>query len=315
MQQAHDFMATRCVPMSLQIKVYRYLETQHDITQGNSISNRRFMAALSPQLQAEMVEELNGYHINLHPFFKNLDNRRALQALSAEASPMIFAATDSIVEKGDTATCAHFLVTGKVRVENPLVHSGKVLYLRPPSWLGDLCLFVDTLRKATVTVVITTETLCLQKSSLLLVCSEYPDVKEKYEAFRQKVQTESYGGLVCPHCKDIGHSEDMCPALDSGSSRWKKNGRRQGTMINSIGFGLRQSKTSNFGSLANGGVAQTKSAKSRVGAASESTSNYGIMSDFSYIGASTSDGKHNLGSSEGSNNSNSEETQCSPCMQ
>eukprot|EP00928_Gymnodinium_smaydae_P081769 TRINITY_DN65231_c0_g1_i1.p1 TRINITY_DN65231_c0_g1~~TRINITY_DN65231_c0_g1_i1.p1 ORF type:complete len:884 (-),score=128.84 TRINITY_DN65231_c0_g1_i1:83-2734(-) len=213
MQQARDFMNARRIPMTMQVRVYAYLETQHNIQHGHSASNRKFMACLSDQLQTEMVEYLNTGLVIQHPFFNKLKNKIALQRLCLEACPVIFAANDVIVEKGKLATCAHFIVHGKVRVQSPLVASGKVLYLKPPSWLGDICLFMDTLRMNTVTAVVMTETLCLHKSSLLNVCDDFPDVRLSYNAFRDTIKDDNWDNLRCHICGDIGHHADVCPRL------------------------------------------------------------------------------------------------------
>ena len=50
---------------------------------------------------------------------------------------MIFAEHDYVVEKGEPATCAYFIVQGKVRVESPALTGARALYLKPPSWIGD----------------------------------------------------------------------------------------------------------------------------------------------------------------------------------
>jgi hypothetical protein len=136
---------------------------------------------------------------------------------------MIFVSQDIVLEKGAPATCCHFIVHGKVRVENPIVHAGKVLYLKPPSWLGDICLFVDTLRKNTVIAVVTTETLVLNKSTVKAVCNEFPAMQIEYEAFRQRLLADKWDSLVCPRCKDIGHSEENCPLNNQQASRSASN--------------------------------------------------------------------------------------------
>lgn len=123
------------------------------------------------------------------------------------------------MEKGATAICAHFIVSGKVRVEKPILSGEKALYLKPPSWIGDVCLFMETLRKSSVTAVIMTETLCMQKSSIKDVCRDYPSVNEQFVAFREKIMSEGLAGLVCPYCYDVGHSEECCPQK-AGQTDW-----------------------------------------------------------------------------------------------
>jgi len=140
-----------------------------------------------------------------------MENEAAIQRICIEASPRLFASNEFVVEKGMPATCAYFIVQGKVRVESPVLTGAKALYLKPPSWIGDVCLFVDTLRKTSVMAVVMTEMLTLEKASLAAVCEEHPDVNEQFLAFQAKILKEGLGGLMCPICGDVGHSVDTCP--------------------------------------------------------------------------------------------------------
>jgi hypothetical protein len=215
MQQAHDFLVARKVPMILQARIYTYMETQHSIAHGNTSSNRQFMSCLSPQLQSELVIQLNQSIIIRHPFFRKLEEvpefSVIMEQLCVEASPSIFAQGEYLVQKGMQAIDMHFIVQGKVRVENPVVTQQKVLYLKQPSWLGDLCLFVDTLRMNSVTAVITTETLTLTKANVKEVCAQFESAATLFRQWRKKVIKDKWSTLLCPRCRDIGHCERDCP--------------------------------------------------------------------------------------------------------
>lgn len=247
MQHARDFMTARKVPSPLQLRVYRYIKTQHAITHGaNSSSDRRFLAVLSDVLQTELVLHLNYKQITQHPFFFGLsEHKAALDKICVSASPVIYAATEFIVEKGKPATCAHWIVAGKVRVDDPVLHKGKAsyLYLRPPSWLGDFCLFVDTLRQSTVMAVVTTETLCLMRSCLDEVCQEYPAVQQDFLDFQQRCLIEKWDALVCPFCHDCGHWEDSCPERKLQAKRGRRVSR---VVAGGISGGVRSRLSNKF---------------------------------------------------------------------
>jgi hypothetical protein len=211
MQSAREFMIGRNVPSQFQVRVYRYLETQHNISTGHSTSNRAFMNELTDMLQKELVLILNSKHLRQHPFFAGIKEMEILERLCLEATPLIYAQGESLVEKGTPADCVHFLVMGKARIENPIMNTSKVLYLKPPCWIGDTCLFVDTLRKSTVTAVVMTETLCINKEGFQALCSESDVFLEQYHEWREMVLNDKMDALMCPVCHDIGHSEEGCP--------------------------------------------------------------------------------------------------------
>jgi len=217
MRQARDFMNARKVSSALQVRIARYLEMQHHIHDGHSSCvNRDFMDKLSATLQIELIEGLNSPSLRAHPFFRDLSSQAAFDKLCLQAEPVIFAAHEYVVEQGEIATCAYFLVSGKVRVENPitLVETDKVVYLKPPSWVGDVCLFVETLRQSSVCALVTTETLSLEKARLQEVCEEFPDVRHQFLVHRDKILNSEADTLLCSHCMDIGHCKEMCPLKD-----------------------------------------------------------------------------------------------------
>jgi len=202
MQQAREFMSSRAVPTSMQSRVYRYLE-------------------------AQLVEQLHSTHLCRHPFFlelratENLSD--ALRILCLDAKPIVFTGGDPIVEQGHTALCAHFLVTGKICV---MLSDAQSLYLLPPCWIGDTCLFVDTLRMNTVVAVKLTETLAVQKSSVQALCADRPAMLQIHDKFRQKIIEQDKGFLRCPRCGDIGHAEESCQAVNRATERHSEASRK-----------------------------------------------------------------------------------------
>lgn len=207
LQRARDFLVHRKVPLELQAKIRRYLEAQFKMQMGLAGGYREFMTNLSPGLHVELTEHLNRTVITYHPFFKSVP-RAALRCLCHEAEPVLYAPGDVVVELGHFALRAFFIVRGKLRVVKG--HGRHHVYLEPPSWVGDKCLFVEHRRTHTVVAVKPTETLALQKSSLLSVCCEFPDMEVIYQTFQRRVLSDE-ASLRCPICLGLGHSEDTCP--------------------------------------------------------------------------------------------------------
>jgi hypothetical protein len=219
MQQAREFMSSRAVPTSMQSRVYRYLEAQHGANQGRK-GDRDFMGQLSNWLYEQLVENLHSAHLCKHPFFMEIrafdSCSDVLRILCLEAKPIVFTAGDPVVEQGHTALCAHFLVAGKICV---ILSEAQSLYLMPPCWIGDTCLFVDTLRTNTVVAVKLTETLAVQKTTVQNLCAERPEVLQIYNGYRTRILEEDAGFLRCPRCGDIGHAEESCQAVNRATER------------------------------------------------------------------------------------------------
>jgi hypothetical protein len=211
-------MVSRDVPLALQVRVYRYLERQHRQHRDSAMNDRGFMEQLSKWLQVQLIEVLNRQHICRHPFFKEIEeagSQELIRRICLEAQPMLFTAGDPVVEEAHLALCTHFLVRGKLRV----AVEGGSKYLKPPCWVGEKCLFVDTLRTNTVYAVGSTETLSVQKASVIAACIEFPEVQGLYQKYRRNILENDMDSLRCPICHDFGHTEETCPERNHEESR------------------------------------------------------------------------------------------------
>merc|ERR1719379_2397132 len=75
MRMIKEFMVSRKVPITLQVKVKRYLEYQFHARMDGSPENIEFIQTLSPWLRLELTEHLNRDVINRHPFFQGMPTR------------------------------------------------------------------------------------------------------------------------------------------------------------------------------------------------------------------------------------------------
>merc|ERR1719183_2627498 len=71
LRTAKEFMVFPNVPQSLQAKVRRYLEYQHN-TWCSEALDVGFMDLLSPWMRLELTEHMNKSVIQRHPFFQEI---------------------------------------------------------------------------------------------------------------------------------------------------------------------------------------------------------------------------------------------------
>jgi len=215
--KVQEFMQGRKVPMELQAKIQRYFEGQFNAQQGNSNANNcAFMNDLSHWLRIELVEHLNRTVIEHHPFFKTMSPSmpsETMRTICVEAELAFYAPSDVIVEKRQLAESAFFIVRGKVRIENVLGRCGYYsIYLQPPNWFGDKCLFVDYhVRTHTARAVIPTETLRIMKQTILRVCQLFPFFALHYKTFQDRIRRGDETCVRCSYCSWLGHVEEHCP--------------------------------------------------------------------------------------------------------
>lgn len=87
------------------------------------------------------------------------------------------------------------------------------LILEPPSWIGDICLFKETIRKNTVEALTHTEILTVAKDSIHQLLGEFPRLQPLYDEWRRKVHEQGEAAVLCPHCQEPGHDASRCPKL------------------------------------------------------------------------------------------------------
>jgi len=226
MQQCREFLVAREMPLSLQVRVYRFLEGQHRLQRRHRSLNRDFIGNLSGWLQVQVVEHLHKDHLLRHPFFKAIGLAEAMRQICLECKAMFFHAGDPVVEEAHLALCAHFLVSGKVRTRPWRASNWQ--YFRPPCWFGDKSFFVDTLYSHTIFAVSQTETFTVMKATIQRLIERFPQVAPVHEQFRQKVLSDDLDSLRCPHCMEFGHSPEHCPSVYQEDEHKDKDVSRNG---------------------------------------------------------------------------------------
>lgn len=186
---AQEFMKSRKIPQHLIAKVKRYLEFQHDTYSAERTgASSGFMQKLSPWIRLEITEHMNRGVLTKHAFFEGLP-RHVLKRVCGEAKTVLFAPGDLVVQRGHRAVSMCFLVRGRMKIKQPKSQRFRPnIYLDPPSYIGDLCLFKDNhWRTHTVLCVGHVEVLTITKEEVLDVLMEFPQAKQYYEDYKAKV--------------------------------------------------------------------------------------------------------------------------------
>lgn len=228
LRKAKQFMASRKVPNTLQVKVKRYLEYQHK-SQQQKPPDSGFMERLSPWLRLELVEHMNRNVIMRHPFFQELP-ALMLKRVCGMARTVLCAPGDVVVQRGHRASSMCHIIRGRLKIlrgkapkVNKEVSQGdttfqevlRALYIESPSWIGDLCLFQEMVRTNTVVSMTHSELLTIAKDGLIDLLGEFPKAHKTYDLYCQKVVTGDLeaAGIKCGYCGSPGHNVGDCPVL------------------------------------------------------------------------------------------------------
>lgn len=142
-----------------------------------------------------------------------------MRQICMEAKPVLYAAGDQVVSEGAVANEMHFLVKGRLYIDVDENGQGGT-HVGPPCWFGDAALFADVKYQNTVVAEAPTETLCIERQSIVSLCEEVEPFRVQYEDYRKKVIEDNPDLLRCKNCDGFGHTEDVCPFRTVQSRRY-----------------------------------------------------------------------------------------------
>mmetsp|Transcript_116761 Transcript_116761/g.267976 ORF Transcript_116761/g.267976 Transcript_116761/m.267976 type:complete len:382 (+) Transcript_116761:1-1146(+) len=222
MSQMQMFMARRAIPVSLQLKVKRYLRFQHRAKRHQLGARlQAVIDQLSPFLRMKLMLSVHRQTLEYHTFFERMGSVM-LAGVCARAESVVFAPGDAVVQRGAVASSMFFIVSGRVQVigsevrkKNGIAFPGSLppSFLDPPSYFGDLALFKALARAQTIVSIEHTELLMVSRPMLLDLAAEMPAF-DKY--YRKAVAAVERGdlvaaGLQCGSCRGMGHTTARCP--------------------------------------------------------------------------------------------------------
>lgn len=218
LRQMKEFMVKKKVPLTVQTKIQRYLEFQHKSQRSGMGDQQILFAQLSPWLRFELTEHLNGEIIRRHPFFQELP-RKVFKHVCSVCNTVLYAPGDVIMQRGHRAACMCFIVHGKLHVQQASSRKSefgaaeKPIIMSPPTFLGDACLFKESIRGNSVVALTHAELLLVHTDDLKPILLEFPKVKVMYESWVKIYENEAKAGLRCAHCGQMGHSSENCTLM------------------------------------------------------------------------------------------------------
>ncbi|KAI9350238.1 cyclic nucleotide-binding-like protein [Obelidium mucronatum] len=165
------------------------LRAQHGFTlkyQGKIFNEEQILGELNPWLRQEILLHGCEHILKEVPFFqRNLDDGRnelLLRMIAEILDRKSFAPGECICEQGDSGDEMFFLLEGTVSIK---VHGEQIGLLNEGSYFGELSMFADILRPATLTAVTSCQCRALRRHHLLEILQDFPDISDKLIEYYQ----------------------------------------------------------------------------------------------------------------------------------
>eukprot|EP00747_Dinoflagellata_sp_TGD_P012205 gnl/TRDRNA2_/TRDRNA2_121468_c0_seq1.p1 gnl/TRDRNA2_/TRDRNA2_121468_c0~~gnl/TRDRNA2_/TRDRNA2_121468_c0_seq1.p1 ORF type:complete len:347 (-),score=59.59 gnl/TRDRNA2_/TRDRNA2_121468_c0_seq1:101-1141(-) len=110
-----EYMVAGRVPLSLQIKIKRYLEFQFQSQKTQQAKRNDMLEKLSPWLRKELLVHLNKGVIMQHQFFASM-NKDILTHACCMVRNVLYAPGDVVLMRGQVEPCIYFVVRGRLSV-------------------------------------------------------------------------------------------------------------------------------------------------------------------------------------------------------
>eukprot|EP00928_Gymnodinium_smaydae_P010357 TRINITY_DN13899_c0_g1_i1.p1 TRINITY_DN13899_c0_g1~~TRINITY_DN13899_c0_g1_i1.p1 ORF type:complete len:796 (+),score=72.49 TRINITY_DN13899_c0_g1_i1:48-2390(+) len=193
MMTFRELMILGHVPLTLQMKVRRYLEFQFHSRKQVQVRQSAMMERLSPWLRKELLVHINKRVLQQHPIFEFMLEDILSHACCLTVS-MLCAPGDVVMQLGKVTDCAYFVVRGKLAIEmqtrakagGPLMgESGddlkysdfKGTLLTAPAFIGGKSLLESQVCKYTVSSVTHSELLSFAREAFNELISQFPELE------------------------------------------------------------------------------------------------------------------------------------------
>lgn len=226
-----DFMVSRGMPFGLQTKVKRYLDYQFKHRKIIH-SNHEVMKRLSPHLRLEIQEHMNRDMLERHPFFAKMEPNLLSEACSLCQS-VLYAPGDVVMRKGKLSSSIVFLVRGQLQIEE--VRPNFSVQLKPPAWIDDRALFVESIRNYNVYCTTHCELLTIRQDDLVMLTGNFVHAQAYFSDYCQRVMNQEPDVVFCEYCNRYGHALEGCKNLTTLANL--QQGNRKSLMPTSVDIG------------------------------------------------------------------------------
>lgn len=167
----------RSIPFTLQERIRDYYFYMWKKRFGYDESS--FLENLPPSLKAEVSLHLKKEVIEKIPLFKDAD-KSFIEEVSFFLRPVVLTPGDCVFKTGDVGNEMYFVVQGELHVYNK-EESMQFAKLKTGDFFGEIALFKNTPRNATIRAVTYCDLYMLQRSTFDKVVSKYPEILDKIE--------------------------------------------------------------------------------------------------------------------------------------
>ncbi|KAK3272361.1 hypothetical protein CYMTET_19342, partial [Cymbomonas tetramitiformis] len=203
----------RRFPKELCIRLEHYYEVM--LSQTESYNEQQILHEISPALRAHIMCFINKDVIEAVPFFEGCDDL-FIAAILEKMTPVLYAPADVIIQIGHNEHALYVLSKGRAAIVN---RHGKAIKLLPEkSYFGEISLFFEIRRAATIVAVSFCDVFMLMKDQLIEVLTKYPEMAAKVHEKAKAMFTDKN---ICFNCGQVGHISDTCEQANPPAS----NGR------------------------------------------------------------------------------------------
>ena len=229
----NNFMHANKLAFNVKRKVRQYINYMFADSK-NRVNLRELLVVLSQPLKEEIYSHINGDAILSLKCFKDISTK-----LVSRISRILWFQVNSphefIFTEGESSLSMYFITKGCIEILDERSQSS-IKFLSDNGYFGEIGLFTDKNRCASVITVSFLETLCLTSNELKILSCQFPEMNRKLEFLREN----TLGGdltvlhVVCYLCQSIGHISRDCKKMVEREKLQEKwiNNRRESQLIN-----------------------------------------------------------------------------------
>jgi hypothetical protein len=168
----------RPIPDDLQLKIRNYYKYMYEKREG--YDEETFLQGLPVNLQEEVALHLKKDIVSAIPIFKDVDAKFARE-IAMQLKPEIFVPGDYVFRAGDEGSHMFFIVNGELEILNE-EEDQLIATLHNGDFFGEVALFKDQPRNATIKAITYCDLYSLDKSEFDKVMEKYPKVAQGIQA-------------------------------------------------------------------------------------------------------------------------------------
>lgn len=172
MERLKTIVSNRGLPPELQKRIREYYDYIYSRSYSGS-DEQALLATLPASLKHDVQVSLKQEVIRMIPALTE-SPENLIKDIATELETEIFIPNDTIFEEGEEGDKMYFLLSGELEVIRQ--KDGKIATLKPGDFFGEMALFEQTQRNATIKSVSYSETYSLDKYAFNSVLLKYPGV-------------------------------------------------------------------------------------------------------------------------------------------